>query len=131
MLGIVAGIYGGMGMFNEALPYWEKSYRLGGDAASADALHRAFLKGGQRAVLRWQLSHLEKESATHYVSPVDVAAVYAQLGDREHTLGLLEEGYRQHSPLLLWIQCDPAFDFLHGDERYRAIIRKAGLPPAW
>jgi hypothetical protein len=32
---------------------------------------------------------------------------------------------------LLWIQTDPAFDFLHTDERYRSIIRRVGLPPAW
>jgi hypothetical protein len=38
---------------------------------------------------------------------------------------------RQHSPLLLWIQNDPAYDFLHSDERYRSIIRGIGLPPAY
>jgi hypothetical protein len=32
---------------------------------------------------------------------------------------------------MLDIQNDPAYDFLHSDERYRSIIRKIGLPPAW
>ena len=51
--------------------------------------------------------------------------------DAEKTLALLEAGLRERNPSLLWIQCDPAYDFLHKDERYRSIIRKMGLPPAW
>jgi hypothetical protein len=50
-------------------------------------------------------------------------------GDREHTFALIEEGYRQHSPRELFIQSDPAFDFLHADLRYRSLIQKMGLPP--
>ena len=56
----------------------------------------------------------------------------AQLGQREETLSLLEEGYRQHSPQLLSdVQSDPAYDFLHSDPRYRALIKNVGLPPAY
>jgi hypothetical protein len=44
---------------------------------------------------------------------------------------MLEEGYRQRVPDLLWIQNDPAYDFLHSDPRYRSIIQRIGLPPAW
>jgi len=29
------------------------------------------------------------------------------------------------------IQNDPEFDFLHSDERYRALVKKIGLPPAY
>ena len=46
-------------------------------------------------------------------------------------MSLLEEGYSQHSPLLLDIQNECSFDLLHNDERYRALIRKIGLRPAW
>ena len=76
---------------------------------------------------------MKKRSDKHYVSPVDLALQYAQLGDREQTLSLLEEGYRQHSPLLLEaLQDEPAYDFLHSDERYPAPIKKIGLlPPAY
>jgi TolB-like protein len=63
-------------------------------------------------------------------SPVDLALVHAQLGDREQTLSLLEEGVREHSPLLVWLQCDPAYDFLNNDERYRSIIQRVGIATA-
>jgi hypothetical protein len=77
------------------------------------------------------VSYLKHKSATQYVSPVYIALQYAQLGDKEKTLSLLEDGYRERSPLLLWIQTDPAYDFLHGEERYRSIIKGIGLPPAY
>jgi hypothetical protein len=62
---------------------------------------------------------------------VYLASLHALLGERERTLALLNEGYNQHSPDILYIQTDPAYDFLHSDPRYRALIRKIGLPPAW
>jgi hypothetical protein len=77
------------------------------------------------------LTQLERKSKSGYVSPVDLALLYAQLGDREKTLELLERGFREHSPLLLWIQTDPAYDFLHADPRYRSLIQRIGLPPAY
>jgi hypothetical protein len=74
---------------------------------------------------------LKRQSSANYVSPVDLALRYAQLGYRDDTLAQLEQGYRQHSPLLLWIQNERAYDFLHSDERYRSIIKRVGLPPAY
>jgi len=53
------------------------------------------------------------------------------LEQREETLSSLEEAYRGHDPLLLWVQDEPAYDFVHSDERYRAIIKGMGLPPAY
>ena len=105
--------------------------QLEGDPASAVAAGRAFKQGGQKAVVHWQLNQLERKSKTSYVSPVDLALLYAQLGDRERTMALLEQGFREHSPLLLWIQCDPAYDFLHADPRWRSLILRIGLSPAY
>ncbi len=72
----------------------------------------------------------KSRSQREYVSPVRLAGFAAQLQQREQTLALLTQGYDEHSPLLLEIQFDPAYDFLHADERYRFIIKKIGLPPA-
>ncbi|HTW44440.1 MAG TPA: hypothetical protein VMD58_02750 [Acidobacteriaceae bacterium] len=87
--------------------------------------------GGYRAVILWGLATSKKSAQTHCVAPSNIALGYAQLGDREKTLSLLEEAYRQHSPLLLEsLQTDPAYDFLHKDPHYRALVQKIGLPPA-
>ncbi len=119
------------GALKDAAHEWEKVLLLVGDKEGAANVRRNFERGGYNAVLRWQLSSLKKKSGTHYVSPVEMALQTAQLGQREETLSLLEEGYRQHSPSLLFVQNDPAYDFLHSDPRYRAIIQQMGLPPAY
>jgi TolB-like protein/DNA-binding winged helix-turn-helix (wHTH) protein len=119
------------GDLKEAAQQWETIERLEGHKDTAATIHREFEKGGYKALLLWQINNLKQQSAKQYVSPVDLALQYAQLGQKEQTLSLLEEGYRQRSPLLLWIQNDPAYDFLHSDERYRSIIKGVGLPPKY
>jgi TolB-like protein/DNA-binding winged helix-turn-helix (wHTH) protein len=119
------------GQPREAAQELEKYQALTGNKAAATNIRLAFEQGGDPSVLRWRISDLTRQSSKHYVSPVELAVLYAQLGRREETLSLLEEAMRQHSPFLLWIQNDPAFDFLHSDERYRSLIRRIGLPPAY
>jgi TolB-like protein/DNA-binding winged helix-turn-helix (wHTH) protein len=119
------------GMYKEATMELEKLLTLQGEEASVATVRRAFQQGGYKNVVRWQLGDLKKKSSSQYVSPVDLSLLYAQLGDREKTLSLLEQGYREHSPLLLWVQNDPAYDFLHSDERYRLVFRNMRLPPAY
>lgn len=129
MLYFLAWIDRCKGMNDEAAKAWEDALVASANQADAESIRRAFARGGYRAVIQWNVASMKKRSEKHYVSPVDLALQYAQLGEREKTLSLLEEGYRQHSPMLLeGVQSDPAYDFLHSDERYRAIIKKTGMP---
>jgi TolB-like protein/DNA-binding winged helix-turn-helix (wHTH) protein len=127
----LGAIYRGKGMDKESMQCIEKFYRYSGQPEAADSLHRAFESGGVKAAVEWQIRFDKASAAKHYVGPVDVAELYAQLGDREQTLARLEEAFRQHSPPLLWIQSDAAYDFLHADPRYRSLIQRIGLPPAY
>jgi tetratricopeptide (TPR) repeat protein len=129
--GLLAWIYRCDGLYTLAAQEWEKQLSLSGDEESAASVRRAFQRGGYKGAIAWQVSELKKKSATQYVSPYDFAYCYAQLGEREQTLASLEESYRPHSMQLLWMQTEPAFDFLHSDERYRAIIKGIGLTPAY
>jgi TolB-like protein/DNA-binding winged helix-turn-helix (wHTH) protein len=131
LLAITADTWRSRGSGKEAAEYWEKFFTALGDPQSAAAIQHAYRAGGYPAVVRWQISAWKPSDKNHYVSPVELAGLHAQLGRREPTLSLLEEGYRQHSPGLLWIQSDPAYDFLHNDPRYRALIQEIGLPPAY
>ncbi|NYF90523.1 winged helix-turn-helix domain-containing protein [Tunturiibacter empetritectus] len=124
-------IYRRKGDLKQAAQEWEKATLLSGDKDTAAIIHRTFQQGGYPALLLWRLNDLKQKATKQYVSPVDLALQYAQLRQKEKALSLLEAGYREHSPLLLSIQQDPAYDFLHSDERYRAIIRGTGLPPKY
>jgi TolB-like protein/DNA-binding winged helix-turn-helix (wHTH) protein len=119
------------GRLKEAARARERYWLLTGEKASGEGIRRAFDQGGYNAVVRWEISEMEHDSATKYVSPVVLASLYGRFGNRAKTLALLEEGFQQHSPQLLDIQNDPAFDFLHTDERYRSLVQRIGLPPAY
>ena len=123
-----AEVWRRMGNYKEAVGAWAKMYEVIGYPQAAAGIRRAFERGGAKGTIRWQLEDQLKDARSHYVSPVHLASLYAQLGDKEHALDLLEEGYKQRSTDILWINDDPAFDFLHQDTRYQAIIQKVGQP---
>jgi tetratricopeptide (TPR) repeat protein len=127
----LASLYRSKGMYKEAAQTSEDLLSAEGDTASASSLRRAFAQGGYPAVVRLELADLKKQSLRHYVSPVFFALAHAQLIEREETLRSLEDAYRVRDPLLLWIQNDPAYDFVHSDQRYRAILKGMGPPPAY
>ena len=129
LLGLEMDTLRRMGNYKEAVDVWARWHILTGDPQSAVNLRRAWDRGGARGFVRWQLDRRLLQSKSRYVSPVELASYYAQLGEKERTLALLEEGYRQHSTDTLWIQEDPAYDFLHSDSRFRAIVQRTGVAP--
>jgi hypothetical protein len=117
-------------MQKEAVQSTQAAFRISGNTDALAVASTAFGRGGYRAVVETWINYWSKESQTRYVSPVFLAGLKAQLGEREETLTLLEQGYKEHSPLLLSVPFDPAYDFLHSDERYRSIIKNVGVWPA-
>ena len=128
---LMAEAYRGKGMDKESIQCLENYYSYAEGPASSDSLHRAFQRGGVKAAVEWQIKFVKARAASRYVSPADLAELYAQLGNREQTLAFLEEAFRQHAPGLLWIQGDSVYDFLHGDPHYRSLIQRIGLPAAY
>ena len=127
LIGLEMEIQRRMGNYKEAVDTWAKWHILMGDPQSAVDLRRAYNRGGARGFVRWQLDRRLLQAKSHYVSPVELASYYAQLSDKERTLALLEEGYRQRATDTLWIQGDPAYDFLRADPRFRSIVQKTGV----
>lgn len=131
LIGLEMDTWRRMGNYKDAVDAWAKWHILTGDPQSAVNLRRAYDRGGARGFVLWQLGRRLMQSKSRYVSPVELASFYAHLGDKERTLALLEEGYRQHSTDILWIQRDPAYDFLHADPRFRSIVQRTGVPPSY
>jgi hypothetical protein len=125
---MVARIYYAKKMDKEAAQFLEKSLLLSNDSKSAPDIKRAYQQGGYRGLVSWQLHQLQIKSKSQFVSPLDQAILYAQLGNREQTFSLLEQSFRKRIPDLVFLQCDPEFDFLHDDPRFRSLIQRIGLP---
>lgn len=127
LLSVLCDAYNAKGLSKEAEDTMERSYQVAGDGRTAELLHALYAKGGANAVLLWRIRDAESRSRHRYVAPITIAQLYAQTGNREKTLSLLEDGFRERSPFVLTIQSEPAFDFLHSDARYRSIIQRVGL----
>jgi TolB-like protein/DNA-binding winged helix-turn-helix (wHTH) protein/Tfp pilus assembly protein PilF len=131
VLSYLADSYHWKGADNEATEMLAREFAAEHNPQLAAAVRHAFQVGGYAAVVRCQLADLEKKARSGTVPIFGLARLHALLGERDKTLALLEQTLNKSEPLLLWIQTDPAFDFLHQDERYRALVQKIGLPPAW
>jgi TolB-like protein/DNA-binding winged helix-turn-helix (wHTH) protein len=99
-----------------------------GDARSAADERRAWQQGGARGFIQEEIKELQRWAKGHYLSPVWMAQLHAELGEKDATLALLEEGFHQQSADVRWIEDDPAFDFLQGDARYESLLRQIGRP---
>jgi TolB-like protein/DNA-binding winged helix-turn-helix (wHTH) protein len=119
------------GMEKEAAQEWEVSLQLAGNEQAALEVHRAFDRGGLKAVFEWKLADFkERVTRGEYVPPLELAEVHACLNRKNETLQYLEQAYQEHDPWLVHLQTSPNYDFLHSDPRYQAIVRKVGLPSA-
>ena len=119
------------GMAQETAHELEAAYMANGDWQSAAAVRDAFRRGGEKSVAIWQLNELKRLATKRYVSPWYLAQAYARVKDRDHTLAFLEKSYQEHSARMIFLQNAPWLDFLHTEPRYRAIVQKMGLPPAY
>ena len=131
LLYTLADVYRCKGMYKESVDVWVQLLTVWNQKAAAEQTRRQYAFGGYDAVLRGRIAYDEKRSRAQYVSPYNLAQSYAELKQKEKTLGLLEQAFSSRDPNLLYVQCDPAFDFLHNDQRYRSLITRIGLPPAW
>jgi eukaryotic-like serine/threonine-protein kinase len=116
------------GMFQEAVRAYQKQVLiLSGDGERAAALGHAYAVSGLMGALRHQLSELKQLSAHRYVAPLDIASIFARLGEHEQALEWLEKAYQDRFSLLPWLKLDPRFDSLHSDSRFVTLLKKIGL----
>ena len=119
------------GMVKEGEQEMEVAMRLSGQQKEADEDRRIYERGGGRAVQEHILNDTKQRAAREYVPPLDMAYGTGALGRKEETLHYLELAYQERAPFIVFIQSHPSFDFLHSEPRYRAIVNKVGLPPAY
>jgi len=129
--GVLSAAYLHKGMEKEAEQESEEDLRINGAQKLADEKHQIYIRHGFQAVLEWKLNRVKQSAAKRYVSPMEFAEAYAQLKRKEETLHYLELAYEQHAPFIAHLQCTSNFDFLHTDPRYRSIVKKMALPPAF
>lgn len=119
--------YAAKGLFAEAVDAYLEAIRLGDDSASAQIyLGAAYAHSGDRARAQAILERLQ--ASRSYVSPGELAILYAALGQREQAFTSLEKAFDRRDVQLVYLGTDPAFDDLRRDPRLEDLIRRVGLP---
>jgi hypothetical protein len=76
------------------------------------------------------LDQLKERAARDYVSPYDLALLYAALGNREQAMVHLEAAYRERSGVLIWgLRNDPRLDAIRKEPAFGELMRRVGLAP--
>jgi tetratricopeptide (TPR) repeat protein len=64
----------------------------------------------------------------HADDAVDIADVYAQVGQADHAFDWLQRAFADHPSSVNFIKADPLLLNLHGDPRFKALLGKLKLP---
>jgi tetratricopeptide (TPR) repeat protein len=114
--------------FPSAIDALNQANRLNDSPQVIASLGHAYAVAGRRAEAEKVITELQKRSERKYVSPYDVATIYAGLGDNEQTLVWLGKAYEDRSGWLpLWVKVDPKFDALRSDPRFQGLLRRIGF----
>ncbi len=92
------------------------------------ALAHAYAAAGQAAAAREVLDRLLARSKAEYVSPYEIAVVYAGLGDRDRAFQWLDKALDDRSSLLVYWRMDPRIWSLRSDPRVPALLRRMNFP---
>jgi tetratricopeptide (TPR) repeat protein len=125
------------GMDKAAIEELEKTISLFGLQESAARIHHAFANSGYRGAMKQYAEELEQLAAMKQVFiPINLAEVYAALGDKDRAFYWLEQAYTHHDIVavgnglgLEMINADPMMDPLRSDPRFKDLIRRIGLLP--
>ena len=120
------------GRFDEAVDARRTAHAVAGDDALKEVLSTARGEQGYREIdqawVRLQLDELKARQATSYVSPLDFARAYAQLGEKDLSFKYLDASFVDRSPGLVFLKVDRAWDAVRDDPRFAEAVRRVGLP---
>jgi eukaryotic-like serine/threonine-protein kinase len=116
------------GRFSEAVDAFLIGFAkegLGKDEISK--LKQAFAQSGSKGFLRKLLEILKGYPQTGAIT-VNVAGLYARLGEKDLAFEWLEKAYGERADEILRLKEELDFDNLRSDPRYADLLRRIGLP---
>jgi eukaryotic-like serine/threonine-protein kinase len=120
------------GDLNRAIETLRKAYSLTEEEIGIKALTAARTEkdyeAAEIAVARGRLADLQELAKERYVSPLDIARLHAQIGDREQAFAGLDAALAERSMGLVLLRVDRAWDRIRDDSRFAAIVQKVGIP---
>jgi adenylate cyclase len=123
------GAYYMKGMYEESLESAKAFFTGLGLAEIAEVMTQGYKENGYSGAMTSAAETMEAYSKQTYISPYIIAVIYAFAGDEENTIEWLEKAYEMRDPMMPYMGYF-AFDLVHDDPRYQALLRKMNLPVA-
>ncbi len=122
--------YAEQGMYEDAIVESQRAVTLSpGNPKFLATLGYAYALSGNRGEARKLAQQLNELSKNRYVSPLDVAYVYAGLREKEQAFAWLKRAHQERSWGMYRIKVDPKLDRLRSDPRFQDLLRRLGFPP--
>jgi len=115
-------------MFASAIEELEAASRIEPQPWTRATLGYAYASASRASEAIRILDELNADSARRYVSPLAVAAIYIGLAQPDRALDWIERAYPEHDDWLVWIKQDPVFEPVSESPRFRALLKRIGLP---
>jgi DNA-binding SARP family transcriptional activator len=87
-----------------------------------------YAQKGERDRARAVLHQLDSLSRTQYVTAYAVALVHTALAQPDSAFAWLDKAVNERTHWLLWLNRDRRWDPIRSDPRFRAIVRRVGVP---
>jgi eukaryotic-like serine/threonine-protein kinase len=104
------------------------SFRKSGREDQAEAFATGYRQGKLKGACLATIELLKSKSQSGYVSPNEIATLYARIGDRDHTFEWLEKAYQEHSARMEYLKVEDFLEPFHSDPRYVDLLKRVGLP---
>ena len=117
-------------MYAEVINEFTVYSQLSGDRNSADfasAMRQGYRSAGWRGALSKALETRLARRKSGYVSPYEIATLYANLGDKQGAFKWLDVAYQDRDIGLMRLKTDFLLDSLRSDSRFSELMTKVGL----
>lgn len=114
-----------LGQSSRAIAEFENARALNPDSTiNLAGLAAAWVQSGKRGEALKILADLQARRARQYVSPMDIAVVYAALGEKDQAFQWLDRAWEDGSEILLFLRQYPPLESLHSDARFGPLLHR-------
>ncbi|SRR5581483_6059302 len=129
----IGEVYREKGMPKETFEWWDKFWRASGLPERADLISNAYrTQGGDAAMKLFLTTALQRRfdamTRGERVPPVNLADLYARLGDKDKAFAYLDKAIEERSFQLPFLKTTGVLEPLHSDPRYAKVLQRVGLP---
>jgi tetratricopeptide (TPR) repeat protein len=121
--------WGGLGRGDSAAADLRRAVGLsGGGTLALAGLAYAVGRAGDTALALAMLDSLRARRAARYEPAYEIAKAALGAGRKEEALDWLERALADRAHSMVFLEVDPQLAPLRGEERFRELVRKVGLP---